>query len=141
MSKISRALDEKIRQQAKHRCGSCLSPQSLTAYKLEIEHLFPQALGGETIEENLWLACSSCNRHKAMKVRAIDLITKKSVRLFNPRSQNWHEHFEFSPDLVEILGSMACGRATVASLQLNNFYQKTARAAWVEDGRFPPSEV
>jgi 5-methylcytosine-specific restriction endonuclease McrA len=26
-------------------------------YKLEIEHLVPKASGGETIEENLWLAC------------------------------------------------------------------------------------
>jgi hypothetical protein len=47
---------------------------------------------------------------------------------------------EFSQDKTEIIGKTASGRATVESLQMNNFYQKTARAAWVETGKFPPKE-
>lgn len=62
------------------------------------------------------------------------------MKLFNPRKQNWREHFEFSQDKTEIIGKTACGRATVESLQMNNFYQKTARTAWVEIGKFPPKE-
>ncbi|NOT59391.1 MAG: HNH endonuclease [Acidobacteria bacterium] len=140
MSKISKALEKKIRQQANERCGYCLCPQKLISYKLEIEHLHPEALGGATVEVNLWLACTGCNSYKAMKIRAVDPLTKKSVKLFNPRRQDWREHFEFSVDCTEILGKTACGRATVASLQMNNIYQKTARVAWVESGKFPPSD-
>jgi 5-methylcytosine-specific restriction endonuclease McrA len=40
-------------------------------YKLEIEHLVPKALGGETVEENLWLACHECNAHKAKKLKRL----------------------------------------------------------------------
>ncbi len=141
MGKLSRALEAKIRQQANNRCGYCLNPQALTAYKLEIEHLYPKALGGETVEGNLWLACSGCNGHKALKTRTVDPLTRKTVRLFNPRTQDWREHFEFSQDKVEIIGKTACGRATVVSLQLNNFYQRTARRAWVEAGLFPLEDV
>ena len=137
MGKISKALEKKIRQQANHRCGYCLSPQELVSYKLELEHIYPKALGGETVEQNLWLACSGCNGHKAMKTSAVDPLTKRTVKLFNPRQQDWHQHFEFSADYIEIHGKTTCGRATVASLQMNNIYQKAARTAWVEAGIFP----
>jgi hypothetical protein len=46
-------LDERIRRQAKNRCGYCLNPQELIPYKLEIEQIRPKALGGATVEENL----------------------------------------------------------------------------------------
>lgn len=140
MGKISQELDERIRQQAKNLCGYCLNPQELIPYKLEIEHLHPKGLGGETVEENLWLACRECNAHKARKVEAVDPLTEKAVKLFNPRQQNWHDHFEFNQDSTEIIGKTACGRATVESLQMNNFYQKTARTAWIETGKFPPKD-
>lgn len=138
MAKISKDLDSKLRRQAKNRCGYCLNPQELMPYKLEIEHIYPQALGGKTVEENLWLACRECNSHKAVKIKAIDGLTGKTVKLFNPRKQNWHKHFEFSNDSSEIIGKTACGRATVECLKINNFYQTTARLAWTETSKFPP---
>lgn len=48
MAKIKKELDEKIRLQAKSRCGYCLSPQELIPYKLEIDHIFPRALDSKT---------------------------------------------------------------------------------------------
>ena len=140
MAKIKKDLDAKIRREAKNRCGYCLNPQELMPYKLEIEHLFPKALGGETVEENLWLACRECNSHKSKKIKAIDDLTGKTVKLFNPRKQIWREHFEFSKDFSEIIGKTSCGRATVESLQMNNFYQTTARSAWTETNKFPPKD-
>jgi hypothetical protein len=109
-------------------------------FKLEIEHIYPQALGGKTIEENLWLACRECNAHKATKIKALDKLTEKIIKLFNPRKQKWHEHFEFSQDFSEIIGKTPCGRATVDALQMNNIYQTTARSAWSETGKFPPKD-
>jgi 5-methylcytosine-specific restriction endonuclease McrA len=77
MAKIKKDLDELIRLQAKNRCGYCLNPQELMPYKLEIEHIFPKASGGETAEENLWLACRECNSHKAAKTKALDFLSGK----------------------------------------------------------------
>lgn len=138
MARISRDLDAKVRRQAKDRCGYCLSPQEFLPFKLEIEHFHPRALGGDTLEENLWLACRECNAHKARKTKASDSLTGKTTKLFNPRKQNWDRHFEFGGGGSEIIGKTACGRATVACLQMNNIYQTTARLAWSETGRFPP---
>jgi HNH endonuclease len=138
MPKLKKELDKKIRHDAKNCCGYCLNPQELLPFKLEIEHIKPQALGGETVEENLWLACRECNAHKSKKVKSIDFLTGKLVKFFDPRTQIWQEHFEFSEDETEIIGKTACGRATVDALQMNNFYQKTARSAWLATGKFPP---
>ncbi len=110
-------------------------------YKLEIEHLYPQSLGGQTIEENLWLACRECNAHKAARIKSKDPLTEKIVKLFNPRTQIWHEHFEFSKNFTQVIGKTACGRATVECLQMNNIYQITARSAWTETSKFPPKDV
>lgn len=122
MARIKKDLDIKLRRQAKNRCGYCLNPQELIPYKLEIEHIHPQSAGGETIEENLWIACRECNAHKAAKIKAIDNLTGRIVKLFNPRTQKWREHFDFSQDKTEIIGKTPCGRATVENLQMNNFY-------------------
>ncbi len=137
MSKIGRALDEKVRRRAKQRCEYCLNPQWLIPHKLEIEHSHPKSLGGANSAENLGLACRECNGHKAMRVSALDPTTGKTVNLFNPRKQSWHEHFALSQDKTEIVGITACGRATVESLQMNSVYQKTTRKIWVKAGLFP----
>jgi hypothetical protein len=140
MAKIKKDLDASIRREAKNRCGYCLNPQELLPYKLEIEHIFPKSLGGKSTEENLWLACRECNAHKAAKTKAIDNLTGKTVKLFNPRKQKWREHLGFSEDNSQIIGKTPCGRATVESLQINNFYQTTARSIWVEMNKFPPKD-
>ncbi len=121
MAKIKKDLDAQIRRQAKNRCGYCLNPQELLPYKLEIEHIFPKSLGGESIEENLWLACRECNAHKAAKTEAIDNLTDKTVKLFNPRTQKWNEHFEFSKDDSQIIGKTPCGRAAARNLANKQF--------------------
>jgi 5-methylcytosine-specific restriction endonuclease McrA len=60
---------------------------------LDIEHIIPEAAGGPTVRANLWLACHRCNEFKGDRTHATDPVSGKSVRLFNPRTQKWHEHF------------------------------------------------
>jgi len=59
--KVPVGLAKRIRQQARGRCGYCLSSETLTGMPMELEHLVPLASGGQTIEENLWLSCRRCN--------------------------------------------------------------------------------
>jgi HNH endonuclease len=140
MSKISRLLQEKIRFQAKNRCGYCWLPQNLNPTLLEIEHLQPIANGGTDEEENLWLACRECNSHKSAKTHGFDEKSGKRIKLFNPRKQNWNRHFKFSEDKTEIIGKTACGRATVEALKLNNEILVSVRRLWVEFDLFPPKD-
>ncbi len=61
---ISHAVRERVRKQAGDRCGYCLSRQHYVLGKLEIEHITPQARGGNDDEDNLWLSCRLCNGYK-----------------------------------------------------------------------------
>ena len=113
MSRVAPDLDRKIRLEAKNRCGYCLAPQEITTLPLEIEHLWPRGKGGADNKENLWLACRVCNSSKHAKTHGLDLVTGRRAALFNPRAQNWREHFRFSENKTKIIGQTACGRATV----------------------------
>ena len=85
---ISEALRDRIEAQAKSRCGYCRSQQKYVLGTLEIDHFIPRSKGGTDDEENLWLACSSCNVFKGVQTHAVDPLTRRRVRLFNPRGQN-----------------------------------------------------
>lgn len=128
---------ERVRLAAADRCGYCQSRQELVLGRLQLEHIIPSAKGGSDIEENLWLACSLCNSHKGVQTEAPDPVTGENSPLFNPRQQNWSEHFRWVETGTQIEGLTPCGRATVVALQLNNVLAVTVRRAWVRAGWHP----
>lgn len=135
---ISVALRKRVSQQAHHRCGYCLRSEELMGMPMTIEHIIPQALGGPTTEENLWLACPSCNQFKGAQIQAHDPQSDGTVKLFNPRLQVWDEHFAWSTDGTQMIGKTPCGRATVIALQMNNPEIIVTRRLWVSAGWWPP---
>lgn len=139
-TRIPKPLRERITSQARRRCGYCLTDERVVGTPMEIDHLVPEILGGPTEEENLWLACSLCNDHKSDRIAAIDPVTLETVRLFNPRRENWQEHFQWSQELDVILGLTPCGRATVLALNLNRPSLVHARRAWASVGWHPPKD-
>jgi hypothetical protein len=60
------------------------------------------------------------------------------VPLFNPRQHSWAEHFVWSEDGTQIIGLTAIGRATVATLKMNNPVSIRARKLWASVGWHPP---
>lgn len=136
--RISRHVRERVSEQAGYQCGYCKTSQGIAGYRLTIDHIIPEARGGTNLEENLWLACVACNQYKSARVRARDPKTQMRVRLFNPRHQEWHAHFRWSADGIEIIGLTPCGRATVLALQLNRPEMVGARWLWVQAGWWPP---
>jgi 5-methylcytosine-specific restriction endonuclease McrA len=128
----------RVRIAAGNRCGYCLNPQRLLPWELEIEHIRPSAHGGADEEENLWLACRSCNSFKGAQTRGHDPMTNRTVRLFNPRRQKWSRHFAWSPDGTQIIGLTASSHSTVIALILNNIFAVSARREWVLAGWHPP---
>ncbi len=138
---IPTEIARRVRDAARHRCGYCLSPQHLVMARLEIEHLIPRAKGGLTREDNLWLSCPLCNAYKGDRVSATDPQTGRTAALFNPRLQNWFEHFRWSDDGLRIVGLTATGRATVVALHLSDDPDALqVRSYWVLAGWHPPDD-
>ncbi|MEI6047114.1 MAG: HNH endonuclease [Chloroflexota bacterium] len=101
-SYIPEAIRERVASTARYRCGYCLTSEMVVGTPMEIDHLLPESLGGVTEENNLWLACSLCNNFKSNRLAGLDTYTGKTEPLFNPRSQDWNEHFEWSEDSTAI---------------------------------------
>ena len=139
-SHISRALREQVATEARHRCGYCLTSTRITGTPAELDHIIPESLGGPTVRENLWLACSMCNDHKGNRIAAADPDTGEIVRLCDPRRQVWREHFGWSTEGDQIVGKTTTGRATTAAIRLNRAEIVEARRGWVIAGWHPPED-
>jgi len=139
-SYIPKALREQVTAQARRRCGYCLTQEIIVGSPMEIDHLIPEAQGGRTGEENLWLACSLCNDSRGCRIAGVDPVTGELVRLFNPRQQVWAEHFRWSGNGSCVVGLTPTGRATVITLNLNRQVLVQARLAWVAVGWHPPQD-
>ncbi len=123
-------------QRADNRCEYCGISQIGQVATFHIDHIVPVVAGGETIAENLALACVSCSLRKGARQNLEDSETGEVVSIFNPRQQAWKEHFDWNG--VQVVGLTATGRATVQALDLN---RATMLAIRVEEellGRHPP---
>ncbi|MGH2583804.1 MAG: HNH endonuclease [Dehalococcoidia bacterium] len=137
---LPRAVRERIWAAAKGRCGYCLSREIVSGLPLQIEHIVPLGRGGTTVEDNLWLACGSCNAHKGTRIFGVDPLTGAGVRLFDPRRQIWVEHFAWTAGGTVIEGISPTGRATTVTLHLNRELLVDARRVWAAAGWHPPRD-
>jgi hypothetical protein len=102
-----------------------------------LDHITPRSAGGQTIIENLCLACSHCNIAKRDRTAATDPRTGKRVPLYNPRTDVWEEHFRWSRAWKNLLGRTPIGRATVRALDMNAKLLRQARLFWRVVGLIP----
>ena len=123
-----------VAYRAIHRCEYCHAPESIFNFPFEVEHIIPPNHGGSHRLSNLALACRSCNLLKSNHVMARDPDSGESVRLFNPRKQQWTDHFTEDRKSGTINGITPVGRATVALLQINGSTQRGARLLWIKLG-------
>lgn len=105
---------------------------------MEIDHVIPIKNGGETILDNLCLACINCNDHKLAAMVAIDPETNQEVTLYNPRIDIWTNHFQWDNSRIVLLGKTATGRATIERLKINDVDMILSRKVWVAAGWHPP---
>ncbi|MBI4585607.1 MAG: HNH endonuclease [Planctomycetes bacterium] len=138
MSDIGKELRRRVSEISQFRCSYCLARAELMGDQLQIDHIVPRTAGGKTVEENLCLACSSCNRFKGTRTRSIDPVSKRACPLFNPRKQDWHKHFRWNIDGTKIVGLTPVGRATISALRLNNPWIVRTREFWVRAKLHPP---
>ena len=139
-TRIPATLRERVADQARHRCGYCLTAEAVVGMAMNVDHLIPEARGGPTEEANLWLACLDCNVAKGDRITELDPTTGETVPLFNPRRDRWSEHFAWTEGGDVIVGRTPIGRATVLALRMNRPLVVRARQLWVRIGVHPPDE-
>jgi hypothetical protein len=134
----SRQLRRLVIDRAGGCCEYCLSQARFSPQALSVEHITPIHAGGPTRESNLALSCQGCNSHKAVKTIALDPLTGLLASLFNPRQENWYEHFTWSDDYSTMQGITPTGRATILALRLNREGLVTMRRVLYAMGEHPP---
>ncbi|CDM97755.1 MAG: HNH endonuclease signature motif containing protein [Limnospira sp. PMC 1291.21] len=122
---ISASLRRFVEERANYRCEYCLLPANVAFFSHEIDHIIAQKHGGITEANNLALTCWRCNRHKGSDLGSFDPETGEFSFLFNPRTQEWIEHF--TREQLTILGVTPEGRTTVKLLQMNTQDRLTER--------------
>jgi hypothetical protein len=123
-----------IRQRARFRCEYCLYPERYSSFRHQIDHIIPDKHDGPTVPENLALACAWCNRFKGPNLAGIDAESRALTRLFNPRTDEWGEHFHYSGGTLE--AHTAIGRVTIQVLRINRPERVAERAALIEEKVF-----
>jgi hypothetical protein len=127
------AIRKLVRERAGDRCEYCRLPQAAVDATFHVDHVVAQQHVDEPEDDpkGLALACDRCNFCKATNLSSIDPVTRKIVRLFNPRQDAWDEHFVMEG--AEIVGLTPTGRATVRLLQMNAKHRLELRDWLIEE--------
>ncbi len=104
-----------------------------TYFGCEVDHIISLKHGGSSGLDNLALACFFGNRYKGTYLGTI--LQGKFVRIFNPRSELWKNHFHFAEVTIEPLTEI--GEATSRLLHFNDTLRLTEREALRSVGRYP----
>ena len=115
---IPAALRNLVYECADGCCEYCLISEAISFATHQIDHIIAEKHGGQTVEENLALSCTICNKYKGSDIASIDDETGAIVSLFNPRKDVWSEHFKIENGIFVSLTPNA--RATIRLLQINN---------------------
>lgn len=136
--RITPSLRRRVQERANGCCEYCRSQEMFATESFSVDHIKPRVEGGKTKMSNLAYACLGCNGYKSWHTYATDPATGDIAPLFNPRQQQWAEHFAWSEDLTEILGITPTGRATVEALKLNRPNLINLRHLLLIIGKHPP---
>jgi hypothetical protein len=136
MSHIPAHLRRLVIESAASRCEYRRLSQEGQEATFHIDHITPTSIGGQTTAENLALACVSCSLRKSARQDAIDPQTRREAPLYNPRRDDWHDHFRWEGEYVD--GITATGRATIAALNMNRLLVLAIRREEIAIGRHLP---
>lgn len=129
---MDQSLRELLWKRAHGRCEYCLISQEFDPLPFQVDHVIARKHAGQTVAENLALACFSCNNHKGPNVAGIDPRTGQLARLFHPRRDAWKRHFVWRG--AELFGRTAEGRVTVAVLAINLPHRIAVRRELLDEG-------
>lgn len=129
---------QRVWDRAGGRCEYCCMPQDFDIQPFQLDHIRAQKHAGPTTPANLALSCLPCNSYKGANVAGYDPEGDELQPLFNPRLDDWHEHFAW--DGPVLLGKTPIGRTTIDVLRINLPERVEHRRLLVEAGVFPPTD-
>lgn len=132
---ISAALRRLVIERAGNCCEYCLLSQSISWWSFEIDHVISEKHDGETIDSNLCLSCYRCNAYKGSDIAGADPLTGTATFLYNPRQQNWGDHFRLAGATIVPLTPE--GRLTIKLLRLNASERIDERILGIAQGAYP----
>jgi len=98
---IPEALRILVAQRAGFRCEYCRLPQQIAGFSFEIDHIISLKHSGITHADNLAYSCPICNGNKGSDLGSIlPDRPREIIRFFNPRTDNWFDHFEVQNGLI-----------------------------------------
>jgi len=125
------SIRESVRKRALYRCEYCHIPEEATPFiGFHSEHIIARQHLIDDSLNNLALSCDRCNAYKGTNLSSIDPDSLEVVSLFNPRKDDWEEHFQITDGYV--IGKTACGRATAKLLNMNATRRAQLRRHWNE---------
>jgi hypothetical protein len=126
-----------VQRRAAHCCEYCRFPAAHLKPPMHFDHVKARQHGGLDEIENLALSCSRCNQAKGPNIATIDPDGDgvSMVPLFNPRNDDWNDHFELLDGVM--VGKSAIGRATVFLLNMNKPVRIAMRRELIRQGAWP----
>ena len=134
MARLSKAVREQVRLRAHERCEYCGKPEGFSPHEHQVDHIIAIQHGGSDSTDNLAFACFRCNNKKGSNIASVDPKTGHLSPLYNPRVDNWVDHFEHHNG--EILGRTPAGRATATLLSFNDPKQIELRVLLIKAKRW-----
>lgn len=132
---ISETLREEVELRANGICEYCRIRIEDTYFGGEIDHIISIKHRGETVSENLALACQPCNRNKGSDLGSISEVSNELVRFFNPRTDFWSEHFRVNSNAeIEVLTEI--GEVTAFIFGFNESERISERKGLIELGNY-----
>lgn len=116
---MHKAVKEKVAQRANFRCEYCFTPVDFSPDPFSIDHIMPKSVILDDDLENLAFCCLGYNNYKHKAQEVVDPLSGAITDIYNPRKDNWADHFQWESSMLKIEGITPLGRATVNRLQLN----------------------
>ena len=132
---ISREIRQLVAERADYLCEYCLIAEADTFLGCHVDHIISIKHGGATAVDNLAYACVICNRQKGSDLGSIYWETGQLVRFFNPRTDQWSDHFQLTG--ARIAPQTHIGEVTARILTFNSESQIIERQALIDENRYP----
>ena len=115
----------------------CLIAEANTFYGCEVDHIISVKHGGSSDADNLAYACALCNRAKGSDIGSISA-SGEFTRFFNPRIDQWSEHFRLDGSLIQPLTTI--GEVTTRIFGFNDSARLHERDEMIRFGKYPSEE-
>ena len=116
-SYLSDSIKNQVILRANECCEYCLKSNLVAYISHQIDHIINLKHGGNNNIDNLSYACYFCNVNKGSDIGTMLLPERTFIRLYNPRTDNWNDHFEIFEG--KFYPKTPIAEATIKILQLN----------------------